>query len=767
MVELSRREREVAGLVAEGLTNREIASRLFVSERTAEYHVEQIRNKLGFHSRAEVASWVREQDQAGRSRIRVGNLPPQLTSFIGRRTELEQLRPLLGHTRLVTLTGAGGVGKTRLAIKLAGGLPWPDGAWFVDLAAIGDPGLVWATLARIVGVTEWSGGTLGDAVGNHLATKSSLVLLDNCEHLLGAVAPMVADLLGRCERVRILATSREPLGVPGEVTWPVPSLPVPDEVSSKALEQLAGNDAVRLFVERARLARPSFVLTPANAAAVGEIMRRLDGVPLAIELAAARVRTMGPSEIQERLHDRFRLLTGGARASLPRQQTLRATLDWSYVLLSPEERTVLNRLAVFAGGFSLSAAEQVCGDQALHGERIWDLLSRLVEKSMVQREDRADGSRYRLLETIRAFALDQAVHDSDLGDVRARHSAYFLRLAEDAEAFFLGPSQTEWLDRVGEEENNLWAAHEWFLEEAPALCLRLGAATRRLWVRRGLFKEGLDLGVMALAADTKPTVARARLLTGVAELELHTGDYDSAGAHLEESARILRESDDDLVGLAEALALSGAVRTMGYADLAGALQLGEEGVQVARTTGDERILGTALNHLGCSWRMSGDPGKARAILAEGVDHLRKSGDGVETANVLESLALATLECGDRRLAAALWAESLKMSLVLGRMANIAWCLNGFGRLAADSDPGRALRLAAGAAAITNGSWGLALGQWEEPLVESWLARARSSLDAASAATCYRIGAAMPLDELVSYALTEPLLANSTAERNGE
>jgi non-specific serine/threonine protein kinase len=529
------------------------------------------------------------------------------------------------------------------------------------------------------------------------------------------------------------------------------------------LEQLARNDAVRLFVERARLARPSFVLTPANAAAVGEIMRRLDGVPLAIELAAARVRTMGPSEIQERLHDRFRLLTGGARASLPRQQTLRATLDWSYVLLSAEERIVFNRLAVFAGGFSLNAAEQVCGDQALHGERIWDLLSRLVEKSMVQREDRADGSRYRLLETIRAFALDQAVHDSDLGDVRARHSAYFLGLAEEAEAFFLGPRQTEWLDRVGEDENNLWAAHEWFLEQAPELCVRLGAATRRLWVRRGLFKEGLEFGVKALAADTKPTVVRARLLTGVAELELHTGDYDHARARLEESVRILRESDDH-VGLAEALALSAAVQTMGYADLAGALQLGEEGVQVARTTGDERILGTALNHLGCSWRMSGDPRKARAILAEGVDHLRQSGDGVETANVLESLALATLECGDRRLAAALWAESLQMSLALGRMANTAWCLNGFGRLAADSDPGRALRLAAGAAAITNGTWGLALGQWEEPLVESWLAGARSSLDAASAAACWRIGAATPLEELARYALSEPLLAHSAGDR---
>jgi non-specific serine/threonine protein kinase len=475
---------------------------------------------------------------------------------------------------------------------------------------------------------------------------------------------------------------------------------------------------------------------------------------------------MGPTEIQERLHDRFRLLTGGGRATLPRQQTLRATLDWSYVLLSAEERTVLKRLAVFAGGFSLTAAEQVCGDQALPSERIWDLVSRLVEKSMVQREDRADGSRYRLLETIRAFAVDHAVEDSDLGDVRARHSAFFLGFAEEAEAFFLGPSQTEWLDQVGEEENNLRAAHEWLLEQAPELCLRLGAATRRLWVRRGRFKEGLDFGGRALAADTKPTVARGRLLTGVADLELHTGNYDSACAHLEESVRILRESDD-LAGLAEALAVSAAVRSMGYSDLAGAMQLGEEGVQVARTMGDDRTLGTALNHFGWVWLVSGDASKARAILAEGVDHLRSSGDGFETANVLETLALATLACGDRGLAAALWAESLQMSLALGRMANTAWCLNGFGRLAADSDPGRALRLAAGAAAITNGTWGLALGQWEEPLVESWLARARSSLDAASAAAHCRMGAAMPLEELVEYALAEPLLRRSAeGERKG-
>jgi hypothetical protein len=385
---------------------------------------------------------------------------------------------------------------------------------------------------------------------------------------------------------------------------------------------------------------------------------------------------------------------------------------------------------------------------------------------MVQREEGVAASRYRLLETVRAFALDHAMEDSDLSEARGRHGAFFLRLAEEAQPFLLGPSQVEWLDRVAEEESNLRAAHEWFLEQEPQLCLRLAAATRRLWVRHGRFNTGLDLGREALGADTSQTVARAGLLTGVAELEFHVADYQSARAHIEESVRILRGTGD-LAGLAEALALSAAIWTMGYSNLAVALELGGEGVQVARTTGDERTLGTALNHLGYVWLMSGDARKARTILTEGVRHLRGSGDAFETANVLESLALATLECGGRGPAAALWAESLKMSLALGRMANIAWCLNGFGRLAVASDPGRALRLAAGAAVITHGSWGLALGRWEERLVESWLAGARSSLDSESAAACWRIGEAMPLEQLVSYALSEPLLAHSTASRKRE
>src|SRR5215472_2440847 len=392
MVKLSRREREVAGLVAEELSNRAIANRLFISKRTAEYHVEQILNKLGFHSRTQVAAWVRESEQAGRGRIRGGNLPVQLTSFVGRDKEMAELRVLLGQRRLVTLTGPAGVGKTRLALKLAAQLPWPDGAWFIDLTPVHDPGQVWDAIATSLEVPVPLGSEPSGVVGSHFATRSSLLIMDNSEHVVTAAAQAVTDLLCRCENVRVLATSREPLGVSGEATWTVAGLPVP-AVTDEGIDQIKSNAAARLFVERAQLARPGFALVDGNAGEVAEITRRLDGLPLAIELAAARIRTMSPAEVKERLSDRFRLLTGGGRGNLQRHQTLRAALEWSYTLLDPDERTVFDRLGVFIGSFGLEAAEQVCCDRSLLPDRVWDLLCRLVEKSMVQHLETPLGSR--------------------------------------------------------------------------------------------------------------------------------------------------------------------------------------------------------------------------------------------------------------------------------------------------------------------------------------------------------------------------------------
>jgi non-specific serine/threonine protein kinase len=580
------------------------------------------------------------------------------------------------------------------------------------------------------------------------------MLLDNCEHLLDVVAPIVSELLDRCEKLRILTTSREPLSVPGELTWSVHPLPTPSAASSETLEQLEANDAVRLFVDRARLARPSFALNPLNAAAVAEITRRLDGIPLAIELAAARIRTMGPAEIEDRLRDRFRLLTGTGRAVLPRRQTLRATLDWSYVLLSEDERTVFRRLGVFAESFNLKAAEYVCADEELPGERTWDLISRLVEKSMVQREEGADGSRYRLLETVRDFALEHAVDEPDLARVRSRHASYFLQVAEEAEPLLLGPAQREWLERLAEDEANLESAHDWLRQQAPDLCLRLAATTRWFWFRLGRYSKGIEIARQALDADSSPSVARCRLLTSLARLEVVSGDYESARQHTEESVSIL-QAREDLIGLAEALAWAAAVQTVGYSNPGQAVQLAQEAVQVARRAGEDRTVGTALNHLGLARLMSGEADRAVQVLEEAVGLMRRSGDGFETAKVLESLAHATLECGNSERAATLWAESLEMSLISGPLGNVAWCLNGFARLASSSDPARALRLAAGAAAVRHGE-GWALGRLEQAATESWLATTSVSPPEIAAAA-WREGAAMRLDELVEYALAEPLL----------
>jgi predicted ATPase/DNA-binding CsgD family transcriptional regulator len=759
MVQLSRRERQVAALVAEGLTNRAIAKRLFISERTAEYHVEQIRNKLGCHSRTEVAAWVREQEDSGGGRIRSGSLPAQMIGFIGRADDLAKLRALVKEERLVTLIGPGGVGKTRLALKLASGLPWPDGAWWVDLAVLIDANQVWDAIARGVQLAESPRPSLSETVIGHLASKTSILLIDNCEHLLSSVASAVLELLRGCSGIRVLTTSREPLGVPGELTYPVPSLPVPQSAQME-VRQLETNDAVRLFVQRARLARPSFVLDPSNAAAVVEIARRLDGMPLAIELAAARVRSMSPVEILERLRDRFRLLTGGAWSPVPRHQTMSAALDWSYALLAPEERTVFNRLGVFAGGFDLQAAERVCSDSLLPAERIWDVLSRLVDKSMVEREGGQGRSRYRLLDTIRAYVVDRALGTGELEVVRGRHAKYFHDLAEEAEPFLTGSGQAEWLDRLEEEKDNLRAALQWSQQEEPDQCLRLAASACHFWERRIHLAEGRELASLALAADGRPTVARAKLLTAVGRLETWAGLYEPARAHIEESVHILRQRQD-MVGLAEALTWKAAWHQVGYAQHDLALQAAEEAASVARAVGDDRALGIALNALGLCHLALSDPVGAVSSLEEGVACLRRGQDGWELAKTMDSLANAQLHSGNRQHAAELWAESIQLSVVVGPPANVAHCANGLAQMAAAYSPRRALRLAGAAATILHGV-GWSPGFWDS-LVEHWLVEARSKLPPADAEEAWREGASLPIDAVVSLALEEPLLSGGDAK----
>jgi non-specific serine/threonine protein kinase len=422
-----------------------------------------------------------------------GNLPVQPTSFIGREREQADVLALLDRAPLVTLTGAGGCGKTRLALTVAGSLlpEYPDGVWLVELAALVDPILVPQTVARVLGLQEQPGRTPLEMLTSYLKHRRLLLVVDNCEHLVGACADLAATLLRSCPQLRLLATSREALEVAGEALYRAPSLSMPDLAQLPSPDRLTQYEAVQLFLERAQARRADFTLTARNAQAVAQVCVRLDGMPLAIELAAARIGVLPVESIAARLDDRFRLLTGGPRTTLPRQQTLRATLDWSHDLLSRPEQALLRRLAVFAGGWTLEAAESVCaGDVVVEGE-ILDLLSALVNKSLVQAEGADSHHRYWLLETLRQYTLERLEAMGEEAAVQDLHLAYFLALAEEAEPQLRGPAQGCWLDRLEVEHDNLRLALGWALERhAEDGGLRLAGALWGFWSYRGHLAEG-------------------------------------------------------------------------------------------------------------------------------------------------------------------------------------------------------------------------------------------------------------------------------------
>ncbi len=421
------------------------------------------------------------------------NLPLQLTSFIGREREVAEVQRLLAETRLLTLTGSGGAGKTRLALQAAAGLlsEFEDGVWWVELASLTDPVLVPQAIGSALGLRDEAKRPLLDQLGDHLCGKRMLLVLDNCEHLITACATCVDVLLHAAPDLHILVTSREPLAIAGETTYRVPSLNVPDREHLPPLAELAQFEAVRLMVERGAVVLPGFAVTDVNGTAIADICQRLDGIPLAIELAAARIKTLPVEELRARLGDRLRVLTGGSRIALPRHRTLRATLDWSYGLLAEPERILLRRLAVFAGGWTLEAAEVVCGGDGLPEAGVLDHLAGLVDKSLVTLELPDAAGRYRMLETVRQYATERLVESGETDRLRQTHAKFFLELAEEAEPKLFGPEQDAWFARLEAEHSNLRAALEWLdaLEEAMQ-GLRLAGALWRFWEVRGHLAEG-------------------------------------------------------------------------------------------------------------------------------------------------------------------------------------------------------------------------------------------------------------------------------------
>src|SRR5436190_1826085 len=522
-----------------------------------------------------------------------GNLPRQVTTFVGRETEVGALADLVRQSSLVTLTGVGGVGKTRLALHVAAEVvtDFPNGAWLCEFAPVADPDAVWETLGASLRVQAFAGRSLEDAVLEHLAARRLLLVLDNCEHLLDAIARQVTTIGQRCARVSVLATSREGLALAGERIVAVRSLGVPADDSDIAA--LMGTEAAQLFSDRARAAKNDFALTDRNASAVGELCRRLDGIPLAIELAAARVRSLSPEDLVARLDQRFKLLTRGSRAALERHQTLRSTIDWSYDLLEPTERRALDRLSVFAGGCDLAAAEAVLAGDDLDALDVVDLLGQLVDKSLVVADDNADGGvRYRLFESIRQYAQERLVSDGDTAAVRRRHADHYVELAETAGPHLRSRDQLDWIKVVAAEIDNFRAAFDWAVETpstdhafrliAPfTLSMAIGDAARDWAVAASMMPGGDDDPLFPVVAAWASLEATFR------------GDFETADARAAAAEQAQQALDVRLHTVANARAVLAFFR----GDLEQVSQHAHEWAELARASGDDYELAMGLSVL--------------------------------------------------------------------------------------------------------------------------------------------------------------------------
>jgi predicted ATPase/DNA-binding SARP family transcriptional activator len=528
-----------------------------------------------------------------------GNLPLQLTGFVGRERELREVAGLARQYRLLTLSGPGGCGKTRLALEAAGALlrEMADGVWLVELAGLSDGGLVPHAVGAALGVESRSARGSQEAVIAHVGERRMLVVVDNCEHLVSACAGLVERLLTACPHLRMLATSREPLRVGGEVVWRVPSL--------------SPRDAIGLFAERASGVSSRFELTGENTAAVDEVCRRVDRIPLAIELAAARVGVLAPAQIAERLRDSLAVLAAGRRTALTRQQTLEATLDWSYQLLDDEERTLFRRLGVFAGSFAVEAVEAVCDGKL-------DVLGGLIDKSLVVVEDQDDVACYRLLDTVRHYARERLTQAGERRSLEARHRAHYVRLAEELEPAMDDPAARRRLTREYDELR--WSLRT-ALRTEPVVALRLGAALWRFWHDRGDRSEGTGWLEAALSAAPGPSVVRARALHGLSVLALRSGDHRRALAAAEEAVAFFRGLDDRRA-LAEELHHMGTMCWV-FSDFGGAKRWCEESLRVAEEAGEQAIVASVVHSLGVIAASRNDTAPGRALIAQSVELLRE------------------------------------------------------------------------------------------------------------------------------------------------
>jgi predicted ATPase/class 3 adenylate cyclase len=622
------------------------------------------------------------------------NLPQQLTSFIGREREVAEAEELLKTTRLLTLLGMGGLGKTRLSLQIAADLmdAYPDGVWFVDLAPIRDASLVPSVTAQVLGLQEELGRPLTQTLCAHLKQRKTFLILDNCEHLVNPCATLANALLRAAPDVRIIATSREALRVPGEQTYPVLPLAVPDRAAS--VETLSRSEAVQLFMDRAQLQKPGFALNEKEAPAVAELCARLEGIPLAMELAAARMRSLSVQEINKRLSDRYKLLTGGGRVLLERQQTLRALVAWSYDMLQESEQIFFDRLGVFVGGFELDAAEVVCGAEPLTPQDVLDLLSSLVDKSLVMVDDGQEGSRYRMLETLREYARECLVKRGELAATAVRHCDHFLLLTKTAQDKLRGPEQPEWTRRIEAELDNLRAAIALALEGGtdPILAVKFEVRLLGFWMLRGYSTEGRKnvRAALALPAVQASDIAHAHALYVGAALADNQGDHVEALRMLE-ACLVLRRGLVNLFDIAATLSTLSLVR-LHAGDASSARDGEQEALQIFRQIGDRVGEAIGLLHLGEICAYVADDTSARQHLEQCLKIARDVDSREIEAECERMLGELALEAGDLPAARAQFAQSLEVCREAGDKRNEATAVWWMGRAdlaGGDTDSARA------------------------------------------------------------------------------
>ncbi len=769
-----RHKRRALDLTQGELANRAGCARITIQKLEAEdlrpskQLAEALAQVLGI-SPSEREAFVRYA-RTGESGPRVieipNNLPAPFSSFVGREKQVREITDLLSQTRLLTLSGAGGVGKTRLALRVANESldSFKEGVWWVDLVGLTDGDSVPYALASTLGLRPVGDQLPQLILANHLRPQQALVVLDNCEHLIKACSELAGQLLSACPRLEILTTSREPLGITGEIIWRVPSLSLPDAQRPPRADEIIAYEGIRLFLERARAVKPEFSITDQNARVLAQICERLDGIPLALELAAARVQMLSVNQIAERLGRRFELLTQGSRTELPRHKTLNATIDWSYDLLSEMERDLFRSLSIFVGGWTLEAAEAVCPGPRIEQGQVLELLSRLVDKSLVIVEERDGIARYRMLETIREYALEKQTRSSDTSSLRARHMEFFLKLAEASQPRLFSVGWVPLSERLDAEYENLKAAFEWSLENGRAeSAMRLAIALARSWHPRSYLADAEFWLSKALTAKGMSSgLTRARALMELGRVQRWRGNLPPARSNLEAALALSQQAGDRKQTVDALFSLSQVALSEG--DLNQAQLLTEQSMALRRELGDKSDLASASSQLGELARIQRDYAQAERHYLAGLALAREAQNESFTLIILQNLGSVAVQKGEYAKAS----EFLRESITGSRKTNFRWlsahCLAAMGTMAVRGGQAEHAARLLGAAEALLDTIGGKLDVTDRAEYEAGLAAIRSQLDTATFERAWAEGRALTPEEAIELALEGPPEQSTQASR---